>query len=71
MKLMKKVAMATMLAGIVAQNALANVEFNAATKTFTGVFELNPYYSAVGVIIGAIAVVAAIGLALKQFRRVG
>ncbi len=71
MTLMKKVAMATMLAGIVAQNALANVEFNAATKSFTGIFELNPYYTAVAIIVGAIAVVASIALALRQFKKVG
>lgn len=47
-----------------------DVAFDSATKTFTGEFDLSPYYSAIGVVIAAIAVVAAIKLAINQFKRV-
>lgn len=49
----------------------ADVGFDTATKSFTGTFDLAPYYSAVGIIVAAIAVIAAIGLAIRQFKRVG
>lgn len=50
--------------------AKAAVTFDGTTGTFSGIFDLAPYYSAVGIIIGAIAVIAAIGLAIRQFRKV-
>ena len=37
---------------------------------FTGDFDLTYFYSAIGIIVTAIAIVAAIGLALRQFRRI-
>jgi len=37
---------------------------------FAGTFDLAPYYSAITIIVGAIAVIAAIGLAIRQFKRV-
>lgn len=52
-----------------ATNAEAAVSYSEATG-FTGTFDLGPYYSAIGIVVGAIAVVAAIGLAIKTFKRV-
>lgn len=51
-------------------SAKADVAFDNATKTFSGTFDLTPYYSAVAIIITAVAVVSAIGLAIKMFSRV-
>jgi hypothetical protein len=48
----------------------AAVTFDSATQSFGGTFDLAPYYSAIGIVIGAIAVVAAIRLAVGQFKRV-
>ena len=58
------------LAAVGATNSMAAVTFDGTTGTFSGIFDLAPYYSAVGIIIGAIAVIAAIGLAIRQFRKV-
>ena len=49
----------------------AAVTFDAGTQQFSGIFDLGPFYSAVAIIVTAIAVVAAIGLAISQFRKVG
>ncbi len=71
MKLMKKLGLGLLgLVGLT-NSAFAAVTFDDATSSFTGTFDLAPYYSAIGIVITAIALVAAIGLALKQFRRVG
>jgi len=51
-------------------NAMADVTYTEATG-FVGSFDLAPYYSAIGMVIGAIAVVASIKLAVSAFRRVG
>ncbi|MDY0194394.1 MAG: hypothetical protein RBR93_12870 [Aliarcobacter butzleri] len=51
-------------------NAMAAVSYSEAGG-FTGTFDLGPYYSAIGLVVGAIAVVASIGLAIKTFKRVG
>ena len=48
----------------------AVVTFDASTQSFGGTFDLAPYYSAIGIVITAIAVVAAIKLAVGQFKRV-
>lgn len=37
---------------------------------FSGEFDLTPFYSAVGIVIGAIAVVVSVKLAISMFRRV-
>ena len=50
--------------------ANAAVTFDSSTQSFGGTFDLAPYYSAIGIVIGAIAVVAAIRLAIGQFKRV-
>ena len=57
-------------ATVATTSAKAAVTFDGATKSFAGEFDLAPYYSAIGIVIGAIAVIAAIGLALRQFKRV-
>ena len=61
------------LVGLLGLTNVANaaITFDEATTSFSGTFDLSPYYSAIGIVIVAIAVVAAIGLAIKQFRRVG
>ena len=53
-----------------AVSSQAAVTFDNATTSFAGVFELTPFYSAVGIVIGAIAVVASIKLAIGMFKRV-
>ena len=71
MNFMKKLGLGLLgLLGL-ANSAFAAITFDDATQTFAGVFDLGPFYSAIGIIITAIAIVAAIGLAIKQFRRVG
>lgn len=61
--------------GVVAV-ALASADTASAAVTFskdngfTGDFDLTYFYSAIGIIVTAIAIVAAIGLALRQFRRI-
>ncbi|MDD3323698.1 MAG: hypothetical protein PHN38_01050 [Sulfurospirillaceae bacterium] len=52
-----------------ASNASAAVTYTEGTG-FAGTFDLTPYYSAIGIVITAIAVVAAIRLALGTFKRV-
>ena len=68
--LKSKVLAVAGLAAVGATNSMAAVAFDGATGTFSGTFDLAPYYSAVGIIIGAIAIIAAIGLAIRQFRKV-
>jgi len=53
-----------------ATESKADVTYTEATG-FVGSFDLAPYYSAIGMVIGAIAVVASIKLAVSAFRRVG
>lgn len=62
------VAGGALMAG--ASNARADVVFDSSTKSFSGDFDLTPFFSAVGIIIGAIAVVASIGLSIRQFSKV-
>lgn len=40
------------------------------TAGFSGEFDLTYFYSAIGIIVSAIAIVAAIGLAIRQFRKI-
>lgn len=60
--------------GIVALSSIgafaADVAYNS-TNGFTGVFNLTPFYSAVGIIVVAIGVVASVKLAIGMFKRVG
>jgi hypothetical protein len=58
-------------AALSATASKAAVTFDGTTQQFSGIFDLGPFYSAVGIVITAIAVVAAIGLAIRQFRKVG
>lgn len=51
-------------------NAMAEVTYTKATG-FAGDFDLAPYYSAIGMVIGVIAIVASLKLAMSAFRRVG
>lgn len=67
---MKKLGLGLMALVGTTSSYATDVAFDAATKTFTGEFDLSPYYSAIGVVIAAIAVVAAIKLAINQFKRV-
>ncbi len=61
------------LTGLTALSAVgafaADVSYTAGTG-FTGTFNLTPFYSAVGIIVVAIGVVASIKLALGMFRKV-
>lgn len=62
--------------GVVAAASIVCVDTASAAVTFskdngfTGDFDLTYFYSAIGIIVTAIAIVAAIGLALRQFRRI-
>lgn len=40
------------------------------TAGFSDEFDLTYFYSAIGIIVSAIAIVAAIGLAIRQFRKI-
>lgn len=66
-KLMIALLLATLFGAV---NSFAAVTFDNATKSFGGTFDLSPFYSAIGIIIGAIAIVASIRLALGAFKRV-
>ncbi len=57
--------------GLVAlsSNAMAAVSYTAGTG-FSGDFDLVPFYSGIGIAVGAIAIVASIRLALGVFKRV-
>jgi hypothetical protein len=70
MKLLNKLGLGLMSLIGASNVAMADVAFDNATKTFSGTFDLTPYYSAVAIIITAVAVVSAIGLAIKMFSRV-
>lgn len=60
--------------GITALSAIgafaADVSYSSASG-FTGDFNLTPFYSAVGIIVVAIGVVASVKLAIGMFKRVG
>lgn len=56
-------------AAVCVDTASAAVTFSK-DNGFTGDFDLTYFYSAIGIIVTAIAIVAAIGLALRQFRRI-
>lgn len=60
--------------GITALSALgafaADVSYSS-LNGFTGDFNLTPFYSAVGIIVVAIGVVASVKLAIGMFKRVG
>ena len=57
-------------AALSATASQAAVTFDSSTQSFGGTFDLSPYYSAIGIVITAIAVVAAIKLAVGQFKKV-
>ena len=67
---MKKKLLALLSLALGAIQSQAAVTFDNATQSFAGTFDLTPYYSAIGIIITAIAIVAAISLALSKFRSV-
>lgn len=70
MNFLKKLGLGLLgMVGLV-NSANAAVTFDKLTQEFGGSFELAPYYSAIGIVITAIAVVAAIKLAIGQFKRV-
>lgn len=64
----KVVALTGALVGLIS-SANAEVTF-AEGSGFAGKFDLTYFYSAIGIIVTAIAVVAAVGLALRQFRKI-
>jgi len=65
-----KVLGAVVAASIVCVDTVsADVTFSK-DNGFTGTFDLTYFYSAIGIIVTAIAIVAAIGLALRQFRKI-
>ncbi|MCZ6157805.1 hypothetical protein [Campylobacter ureolyticus] len=58
------------LGSLMATNAMAEgITFTKDTG-FSGSFDLTYYYSAIGIVVTAIAVVAAIGLGIRQFRKI-
>lgn len=60
--------------GIVAFSSIgafaADVSYNSVSG-FTGTFNLQPFYTAVGIIVVAIGVVMSVKLAIGMFKRVG
>lgn len=59
------------LTGLASLGAFAaDVSYSSASG-FTGDFNLTPFYSAVGIIVVAIGVVASVKLAIGMFKRVG
>ena len=66
---MKKKILALLSLALGAVQSQAAVSY-AEVGGFTGTFDLTPYYTAVGIIVTAISVIAAVGLALRQFRKV-
>ena len=65
-----KVLGAVVAASIVCVDTVsADVTFSK-DNGFTGTFDLTYFYSAIGIIVTAIAIVAALGLALRQFRKI-
>nr|WP_315111930.1 hypothetical protein [uncultured Campylobacter sp.] len=64
-----KVLGAVAAAAVCVDTASAAVTFSK-DNGFTGDFDLTYFYSAIGIIVTAIAIVAAIGLALRQFRKI-
>ena len=50
--------------------ASSGVTFDPVSHTFAGVFDLGPYYSAIGIGIGAVAIVASLRLAWNTFKRI-
>ena len=69
-KNMKRLGLGLLALVGLSSSSFAAVTFDSATNSFLGTFDLAPYYSAIGIVITAIAVVAAIKLAIGQFRRV-
>lgn len=73
--LKKVVAQNKIASGVVALVAgtasQAAVTFDSATQSFAGSFDLTPYYTAIGIIVVAIAIIAGIKLGLKGFKTVG
>ena len=66
MKLIKSLG----ITGLASVGAFAADVAYAEGAGFTGTFNLTPFYSAVGIIVVAIGVVASIKLALGMFRKV-
>jgi hypothetical protein len=64
-----KVLGAVTAAAVCVDTVSADVTFSK-DNGFTGTFDLTYFYSAIGIIVTAIAIVAAIGLALRQFRKI-
>lgn len=67
---MKKILLALSALGAMGSNLMAAVTFDGLTQSFSGTFDLTAYYSAITIIIVAISVVAAIRLAVRQFKGV-
>ena len=58
------------LGSLVATNAMAEGITFAKDTGFAGSFDLTYFYSAIGIVVTAIAIVAAIGLGIRQFRKI-
>ena len=68
--MLKKILGAVALGlGFLGTSASANVSY-AEVGGFTGTFDLGPYYSAIAIIVTAIAIIAALKLAIRQFKSV-
>lgn len=58
------------LGSLAATNAMAEGITFAKDTGFAGSFDLTYFYSAIGIVVTAIAIVAAIGLGIRQFRKI-
>ncbi|MDU5326009.1 hypothetical protein [Campylobacter ureolyticus] len=58
------------LGSLMATNAMAEGITFAKDTGFAGSFDLTYYYSAIGIVVTAIAIVAAIGLGIRQFKKI-
>lgn len=58
------------LGSLMATNAMAEGITFAKDTGFAGSFDLTYFYSAIGIVVTAIAIVAAIGLGIRQFKKI-
>lgn len=64
-----KICSLAVLGLVGATNAMANITFEKGTG-FSGEFNLTYFYSAISIVVTAIAIVAAIGVGIRQFRKI-
>lgn len=64
------VALGLGMSGLAPTASNAAVTVDSTTGAMSGSFDLAPFYSAIAIVVTAICVVAAIGLAIKTFKKV-